>query len=676
MARAFVIRPFGKKQDSAGKELDFDRVHEELITPALLANGLEGGTTGDIVDAGNIREDMFALIFEADLVVCDVTILNANVFYELGIRHALRKRRTVMIKGHPTQDATPFDLLTDRYLPYAVDDPASTLQELTDVISATMASNRETDSPIFQMLPSLPEADPATVLVVPLTFSEEVERARSARSMGWLRLLSEDVRGLRFQWQGLRLVAQAQWALRDFEGARKSWEAIREVYPKDIGANLALANIYERLHRSNGRSAWLRASDQRILQVSEQSEATTEQRVEALSLGGRNQKTRWRREFESHESEGERRAAAMNPSLHESYEAYREAFDHDLDHFYSGLNALQMGTLFLELSAGDDDWKDVFDDDETAETYRRKLSRDVENLRTVVPVSVDAALRRMDRNDSGRIWAEISRADVLFLLEDRERRIRNAYLRAIPAGAAFAWGATRGQLELFAELGFKTEVAHRLIAALDEHVGMKASMDHENEADEAVHVVFFAGHKVDLPGRETPRFPPGSEPKARELIRAALEARRADGGRLEALASATPGSDVLFHEVCAELGVPSTLCLPMPAQDFARKLFAEFDDWRTRFFQLVEQHCVLELSDRPGLPKWLHGAELDPWERTNRWVMEMARTSPQVRKVTLIALWDGADQGDRRGGTSHMVELARASGAVYVEIVDAGLLAP
>ena len=45
---------------------------------------------------GDIRADMFALILEADVVVCDLTILNANVFYELGIRHALRKKRTIM----------------------------------------------------------------------------------------------------------------------------------------------------------------------------------------------------------------------------------------------------------------------------------------------------------------------------------------------------------------------------------------------------------------------------------------------------------------------------------------------------------------------------------------------------------------------------------------------------
>jgi len=209
MTRAFVIRPFETKIDSSGKEIDFERVHQELIDPALKAAKFEGGTTGEIIESGNIREDMFALILEADLVVCDITVHNANVFYELGIRHALRKKRTVLIKGTPTSDSTPFDLLTDRYCAYEIDDPAAAKDELTERITRTLKSDRPTDSPIFQMLPSLPEADPSKIKVLPLDFMEEVDRAQAAKSIGWLRLLSEEVRGRRFQWEGLKLVATA-----------------------------------------------------------------------------------------------------------------------------------------------------------------------------------------------------------------------------------------------------------------------------------------------------------------------------------------------------------------------------------------------------------------------------------------------------------------------------------
>jgi hypothetical protein len=92
MQQAFIIRAFNTKKDSNGKEIDFERIHRDLIGPAVEKAGLGGGTAGKIIDAGSIHEDMFGLILEADLVVCDITVHNANVFYELGIRHALRKK--------------------------------------------------------------------------------------------------------------------------------------------------------------------------------------------------------------------------------------------------------------------------------------------------------------------------------------------------------------------------------------------------------------------------------------------------------------------------------------------------------------------------------------------------------------------------------------------------------
>src|SRR3954451_5915745 len=184
MQQAFIIRAFNTKKDSAGKEVDFERIHRELIAPALEAAGLGGGTTGKIIDAGNIREDMFGLIIEADLVVCDITFHNANVFYELGIRHALRKKRTVLVKGGPVADPTPFDILTDRYRPYEVDDPGKAKDELVAVIRATLAAERETDSPVFKMLPALPEVDPAAVQVMPKDLAEEVARATAAKAKG------------------------------------------------------------------------------------------------------------------------------------------------------------------------------------------------------------------------------------------------------------------------------------------------------------------------------------------------------------------------------------------------------------------------------------------------------------------------------------------------------------
>src|SRR5215208_6214064 len=114
--RAFIVRPFGKKKDLRGNEIDFDEVESVLIAPALRAVGAEGGTTIDIVESGNIRTDMFRRLLTADLVVADLSIHNANVFYELGIRHALRDRHTFLLRSD--SDKFPFDLQTDRYFTY------------------------------------------------------------------------------------------------------------------------------------------------------------------------------------------------------------------------------------------------------------------------------------------------------------------------------------------------------------------------------------------------------------------------------------------------------------------------------------------------------------------------------------------------------------------------------
>jgi hypothetical protein len=205
MQRAFVIRPFGKKKDRAGREIDFEDISEALIEQALKNVELGGGTTGEIIQAGNIREDMFGLIPKADLVVCDITILNANVFYELGIRHALRTKRTVLIRGAPSADDVPFDILTDRYLEYELDKPKEWVDALTETLRATLASEA-TDSPVFKMLPNLPEADPDTLRVLPKDLADEVERARAGGAWGWLRLLSQEVAARDFQWPALRLI--------------------------------------------------------------------------------------------------------------------------------------------------------------------------------------------------------------------------------------------------------------------------------------------------------------------------------------------------------------------------------------------------------------------------------------------------------------------------------------
>ncbi|MGH8590439.1 MAG: tetratricopeptide repeat-containing protein, partial [Gammaproteobacteria bacterium] len=215
--RAFIVRPFGTKKDRNRNEVNFDAVQEQLIVPALECVGVDGRTTLDILRAGNIRVDMFQRLLTADLVVADLSIDNANVFYELGIRHALREKRTFMLRCEG--DKYPFDLQTDRYFIYQRENPAASLEQLVAALRQTLNSE-EQDSPVFKLLPSLQAQDRSRFLAVPMDFREEVEQASASRQAGDLELLGVEARGLEWESEGLRVVGRAQFRLKAFKGAR------------------------------------------------------------------------------------------------------------------------------------------------------------------------------------------------------------------------------------------------------------------------------------------------------------------------------------------------------------------------------------------------------------------------------------------------------------------------
>jgi len=484
------------------------------------------------------------------------------------------------------------------------------------------------------------------------------------------------VMGLRFQWPALRRVANAQWDLEDYDGARDTWAVVRRNAPDDPGANLALANIFERQAKRSNRPELLDESNLAIARVLKASDVGMHRRAEAMTLQARNLKTLWRREFDGVDDLAKRREAATNRNLVNAYKAYRAAYFNDLNHSWSGLAALQQGTAALELSS-EVAWEDIFDDSGQADVYKNELQRQVEALRPMVSQAIEAALARSPPGDRDRVWLEISKADLMFLIEPRSSRVVHAYRDAVPKNGVRAWNSAKGQLQLFARLGIRADLANDVIRTIDAVVTApdeeEARQRAGREGKEGRHVILFAGHRLDEAGRCEPRFPANRESAALSLIRDAL-ARAQDGPmRLQVLASGAPGGDILCHEICRELGIASTICLPMPADAFAATVFGNLDRWRARFLDLIETQPVLQLSDQAGLPRWLQSSGLDPWERGNRWVLEMTRACT-ARKVSLMAFWDGRPAGDAPGGTAHIVELARETGMIDVELIDAGRL--
>jgi O-acetyl-ADP-ribose deacetylase (regulator of RNase III) len=147
----FVIMPFGTKKDAAGTEIDFDGVYRDLIHEAVRCMGFKPVRCDEIQHAGSIHQDMFKHIAADALAIVDITMLNPNVFYELGVRHALRPSITILIKKCGV--SIPFNIQSERVIEYP-DAGQSYVDAITKIkvfIEAGLNSVQP-DSPIFNVL--------------------------------------------------------------------------------------------------------------------------------------------------------------------------------------------------------------------------------------------------------------------------------------------------------------------------------------------------------------------------------------------------------------------------------------------------------------------------------------------------------------------------------------------
>ena len=115
--RCFVVMGYGVRSDlSSGKKINHDRVYKEIIKPVVTESGYECIRGDEVLDSGLIDESMYYGILESDLVVADISTLNPNAIYELGVRHGVRRFRTIIMME--TGDKFFFDLNHNRTLTY------------------------------------------------------------------------------------------------------------------------------------------------------------------------------------------------------------------------------------------------------------------------------------------------------------------------------------------------------------------------------------------------------------------------------------------------------------------------------------------------------------------------------------------------------------------------------
>jgi hypothetical protein len=646
---AFVIMPFGEKKAPDGTAIDFDAVYEALFAPAIVAAGLMPHRADADRRGGSIHLDMFQDLLLAEFVVADLTLDNPNVWYEIGVRHALRAGGAVLT--YALRDRLPFDIAGQRMQRYTLKngrlDPETVEAERTalkEAIEATLGAWRgRRASPVYQQLPNLREPDWKTLKVGDINqfwqsleaWQSRIEVARRKQRPGDILVLAEETPNSVLEFEALRTAARALIRLNRPRYALTILEHACRLEPDDVEARHLEGIALGRAERfAEARESLRRLADEH-------------QDGETLGLLARTWKDEWTQVWNAHPQRKSAPVAAARDTaatLQSAASAYIEAFRAAPGDYYPGINALTLGSL----------WEHV-----TGRRSRLPL--------TLISAGVSwATAAAAERNKD--YWSLATRAE-LALVEDRKDDALDDYSEAAALAVAnrdwFALDSSSRQLDLLGELKFHGEIVGEAAAVIDRAEQQLRVLlgSYPEERSEPAHVVVFSGHMIDNPadrgeGRaKPPRFPPSKIEAAARRIRVALDEIGAGAGDL-GLCGGASGGDLLFAEACLERGMRVELHLARPENEFLAEsvTFADPDRrWEQRFMRAKENPAstVLVMPEELGLTPG--GVSIH--DRCNRWILYTA-LSQGLRKTSFVTLWDGAP-GDGPGGTENMVELVR-----------------
>ncbi|MCB1856898.1 MAG: DUF4071 domain-containing protein [Gammaproteobacteria bacterium] len=651
---AFVAMPFGIKPGPDGTPIDFNRVYRDYIKPALEAAGLEVFRADEERQAGDIRTDMFQELLVADLVVADLTIDNPNVWYEVGVRHALRARGVVLVSGGQT--STAFDLYTDRKLRYGLADGGpdpETLEldksRLVEMVTQTMESwhGRKT-SPVYHLMPNLQEPDWKSLRIGDVRefwerhddWEHRINLARAQKRIGDLLVLADEAPVAAFRAEAWIMAGRALRAAEQFAFALEQLEKGLEIEPEDKSGLTEKGICLQRLALDGSPGH----SFERARSHYEKMLERFPEDPETLALLGRVDKDAWSLAWDrpgASVEEMREDAAYEDARLRGAIASYRRAYCANPGHYYSGINALTLMQLYTDLT-GD--------------------SRYADEIQTMAGAVKFAA--QVEPSPNQRFWSACTLGDLEVLVGTPDS-VTSAYKEAIANNRNdwFALNSSRSQLLLLDKLRFHPENVAAGVAAFDRAL---QRLSKPEDSWRPRQVFLFSGHMVDTPDRAQPRFPSDLVEIAGERIAEALASQGAGPDDL-ALCQAAAGGDLLFLESCLELGMRCQVQLPFEEPEFIQRSVlpsAGGDDWCDRFYsvkqRLPELGGVIRIMpiELGSLP-----AGVDPFERCNLWLLYTA-LAWDVERVRFISLWNGGG-GDGPGGTAHMYnEVKRRTGRV------------
>jgi hypothetical protein len=333
----FVLMPFGQKPDGAGGVVDFDAVYREIIAPAVSEAGMEALRADEEQGGGVIHKPMFERLLLCEYAVADLTTANANVFYELGVRHAMRPYTTVLLFAE-ARGRLPFDVAPLHALPYRLAQDGKPAQAEADrgVLANRLKGAREaqTDSPLYQLVEDYPNVarEKTDVFRDRVHYSARIkERLALARKEGVeaLRAAEQDLGNLADVESGVLVDLFLSYR------AVKAWDDMIALVSRMPAPLAATVMVQEQFALALNRARRGDEAERVLLDLIQKRGPSSE----TYGILGRVYKDRW----EAADKAGDKFLA--RGLLDRAVEAYLKGFEADWRDAYPGINAVTLMEL-------------------------------------------------------------------------------------------------------------------------------------------------------------------------------------------------------------------------------------------------------------------------------------------------------------------------------------------
>lgn len=350
MRSCFVSIPFGTRPHADGRRLDFDFLYTVVIQPAVESVGLECRRLDEYLPGAIWHKTLLSAIISSDLVIADITTDNANVFYELGIRHALRRGRTILISGG---GRIPGNISYAQALWYTPDvsgrltgEPAA---EFRDALRATIRRSQHSpvsDSPIYEFFPDLEVILPSELETSPRRRRSGPTKAQRGFAQSVVESPAQAKGDLETSEAAVRGAPEADPAeyltlLRRYRDISE-WDrviALADDAPQPVAQSSEVRQMLALALNRRGHSG----DQDRAIALMEQQIAETGGDSETFGILGRIYKDR----YEEATARGDAAEAAAN--LERALQHYRSGFEKNPRDYYPGINVVN-----LLLLRGDD----------------------------------------------------------------------------------------------------------------------------------------------------------------------------------------------------------------------------------------------------------------------------------------------------------------------------------